>query len=56
LLVTEGTPFYNPLKTAQEAVVLFTHHPGTQPPNRTVAFSASECLNIDLHFGNSQEH
>jgi hypothetical protein len=56
LLVTEGTAFYNPLKIAKEAVVSFTHHPGTQPLYRTVATSASECLDIDLHFGISQEH
>jgi hypothetical protein len=48
--------FYNPSNTASEAVVSFTNHPGTQPPNVTVALFASECLNIDLHFGNSQEH
>jgi len=31
LLATEGTAFYNPLKTAKEAVVSFTNYPGIQP-------------------------
>jgi hypothetical protein len=55
-LVTGVVAFYNPSNTALEAVVLFIRHPGTQPPLRTVAFSARECESINLHFGNSQEH
>jgi hypothetical protein len=55
-LVMEGGAFYNPSNTALEAKVSFTRHFGDQPLKRTVVFSASECLNIDLHFGNSQEH
>jgi hypothetical protein len=55
-LVTESRAFYNPSNTALEAEVSFTRNRGAQPPKRTVVFSASECLNIDLHFGNSQEH
>jgi len=55
-LVTESAAFYNPSNTALEAEVSFTRNLGGQPPKRTVVFSASECLNIDLHFGNSQEH
>jgi hypothetical protein len=55
-LVMEGGAFYNPSNTALEAKVSFTRHFGDQPLKRTVVFSVSECLNIDLHFGNSQEH
>jgi hypothetical protein len=55
-LVTKSAAFYNPSNTALEAEVSFTWDLGDQPPKRTVVFSASECLNIDLHFGNSQEH
>jgi hypothetical protein len=39
-----------------EAVVPFIRRPDFQPPERAVAHSASECLNIDLDFGSSQEH
>jgi hypothetical protein len=53
LLVTGGTAFYNPSKTACEAVIWFTHHPGIEPPTRTVVVSARACLN---NFGISQEH
>jgi hypothetical protein len=56
LLVTEGRASYNPSSTAMEAVVSFTRHPGTQPPNRAFVHSVGECMSIDLHFGNSQEH
>jgi len=55
-LVMESGAFYNPSNTALEAEVSFGSNLGAQPPKRTVVFSASECLNIDLHFGNSQEH
>jgi len=56
MLVMEGRAFYNPPNTALETVVSFTRHPGTQPPNSPVVDSASECLIIDLHFRDSQEH
>jgi hypothetical protein len=55
-LVTESRAFYNPSNTALEARGSFTRNLGVQPPKRAVVFSVSECLNIDLHFGNSQEH
>jgi len=55
-LVTKSAAFYNPSNTALEAKGSFTSDLGDQPSKRTVVFSASECLNIDLHFGNSQEH
>src|ERR1700691_6228787 len=41
--------------TAMAAVVSFTRHPGTQPPDRKVEHPLSECINFDLHFGISQE-
>jgi hypothetical protein len=56
LLVREGTGFYNPCNTALESVVGYTRSLGTQPPNTTVVRFASGCLNIERHFGNSQEH
>jgi hypothetical protein len=56
LLVRGDGAFYNPPNTAMEAVVPFMSHPGTQPRIITVAHSASECLNIDSHFSNFQEH
>jgi len=56
LLVTEGTAFYNPSNTALGAVVSFTHTPVLDRQAKTVAFSASERLNIDFQYGNSQEH
>jgi hypothetical protein len=56
-LVTGSAAFYNPSITASETVVSFIRYHGTQPTSRTVASFASECvMNIDLHFGNSQEH
>jgi len=55
LLVTRGRAFYNPSNTALEAVVLFLHHPGVQPHKKGCAFR-ERVLNIDLHFGISQEH
>ena len=45
-LVTDSVAFYNPSNTALEAVVLLIRHPGAQPPKRTVAFSASECVTL----------
>jgi hypothetical protein len=56
LLVREGKAFYNPSNTAVEAVVLLSRHPGIQPPRGKVDFFLSECIDIDLHFGISQEH
>lgn len=56
LLVRGDGAFYNPSNTASEAVVPFTCHPGTQLPDGRVAHSANECLNIEIHFCNFQEH
>ena len=46
LLVMRGEAFYNPSNTALEAVVSFIRHPGAQPPKRTVAHTASECVTL----------
>jgi hypothetical protein len=56
LLVRGDGAFYNPSNIASEAVVPFTRHPGTQLPHGLVAHSAGECLNIEFHFCNFQEH
>jgi hypothetical protein len=37
-------------------VVPFNRRLGLQPVSGPVAFSAGEFMNIDLHFGNLQEH
>ena len=55
-LVRESRAFYNPSNTALESVAAFTRRRGPQPSKRTVVFFLSECLNVDLDFGNSQEH
>jgi hypothetical protein len=56
LLVRGGRAFYNPSIAAIEAVVLFTHHPSTETPERIVVCTVSKNMDIDPHFGNSQEH
>jgi len=57
LLVTRGRAFYNPSITALETEVQsYAFHPGAQLSKETVVYSVSECLNIDLYFGSSQEY
>ena len=46
LLVMWGGAFYNPSNTALEAVVSFLGRLGAQPPKRTVAHTASECVTL----------
>jgi hypothetical protein len=54
-LVTVDGAFYNPSNAALEAVVSFIRTPRSSTA-KTVALSDGECMNIDLHFGSSQEH
>jgi hypothetical protein len=55
LLVTGGKAFYNPSNTAMEAVVSLIRHLGAQPPIKNGCAYRERVLNIDFHFGISQE-
>jgi hypothetical protein len=56
-LVRGGVPFYNPSNTASEAVVPFSSPPRSASRDTlNGCLSAGERLNIDSHFGFSQEH
>src|SRR5580658_10892295 len=55
-LVSGSGAFYNTGNTRAAAVLSFTRGPGTQPPFKPDALSASGCLKIEPYFGISQEH